>query len=122
METVSLPKYSMKKVMIFGAGSGFVARWAVSILLVLGEIEIGFPEGMFYAVIGMILGTYGLSAVYLGFGLHLLTGTIIGIVSASMITLLRLSCLRCTYRYTGVGLIIGFAMAGSIRTHYNSWS
>lgn len=96
------------KVAGFGAVGGFVATWAVTILLVLSEIEIGFPEGTFYAVIGMVLGTEGVNAVYIGFGLHLLTGTVIGIVSAVLITFIRLSYLTCIYRYVGLGLVVGF--------------
>lgn len=103
-----MPEFSAKRVTIFGAAGGFVATWAVTLLLVLSETELGFPEGTFYAVMGMVLGMSGLNAVYLGFGLHLLVGTAIGTVAASLINYFRLSCLVCTYRYTGVGLIVGF--------------
>ncbi|HEU4447196.1 MAG TPA: hypothetical protein VFR94_21160, partial [Nitrososphaeraceae archaeon] len=42
------------------------------------ELELGLPIGTFYSIIGISLGLDGNTASYLGFGLHILTGTILG--------------------------------------------
>lgn len=107
IERQKFVRYSRVKVAGFGATGGFIATWAITILLVASEIEMGFPEGTFYTIIGIVLGTHGLTATYLGFGLHLLTGTLIGIASSPLLTFLSRSGISL-YKCVGIGLIVGF--------------
>jgi hypothetical protein len=59
--------------------AGFVAVWAISGLLVVVDTISGIPPGTFFAVIGISLGFNDQTVTqYVGFGLHLVTGTIAG--------------------------------------------
>ena len=65
----------------YGAISGLVATWAISTAIAASELELGFPISTFYAVMGISLGSNEfVTAAYLGFGLHILTGTILGAI------------------------------------------
>jgi hypothetical protein len=59
--------------------AGFISAWAISGLLVIVDIISGTPVGTFFAVIGISLGFNDpVAAQYVGFVLHVLTGTAAG--------------------------------------------
>ena len=59
--------------------AGFISAWAISGLLVIVDIISGTPAGTFFAVIGISLGfSDPVSAQYVGFLLHVITGMIAG--------------------------------------------
>src|ERR671925_1577335 len=63
----------------YGAIAGLIATWSISTAIAASELELGLPISTFYAVMGISLGSIDfVTAAYLGFGLHLLTGTILG--------------------------------------------
>jgi hypothetical protein len=65
----------------YGAIAGLIATWSISTLIAASELELGLPISTFYAVIGISLGSNDfIASAYLGFGLHLATGTILGAV------------------------------------------
>src|ERR687888_683939 len=65
----------------YGAIAGLIATWSISTAIAASELELGLPISTFYAVMGVSLGsTDFVTAAYLGFGLHLLTGTILGAI------------------------------------------
>jgi hypothetical protein len=65
----------------YGAIAGLIATWSISTAIAASELELGLPISTFYAVMGITLGsTDFITAAYLGFGLHLLTGTILGAI------------------------------------------
>ena len=65
----------------YGAIAGLIATWSISTAIAASELELGLPISTFYAVIGTSLGSNDfITAAYLGFGLHLVTGTILGAV------------------------------------------
>ena len=65
----------------YGAIAGLIATWSISTAIAASELELGLPISTFYAVIGISLGSIDLiTAAYLGFGLHLVTGTILGAI------------------------------------------
>jgi hypothetical protein len=69
----------------YGAIAGLIATWSVSTAIAASELELGLPISTFYAVVGISLGsTDFVIAAYLGFGLHLLTGTIVGAISGGI--------------------------------------
>jgi hypothetical protein len=69
----------------YGAIAGFIATWSVSTAIAASELELGLPISTFYAVVGISLAsTDFVTAAYLGFGLHLLTGTIVGAISGGI--------------------------------------
>jgi hypothetical protein len=65
----------------YGAIAGLIATWSISTAIAASELELGLPISTFYAVMGISLGsTNFVTSAYLGFGLHLLTGTILGAI------------------------------------------
>ena len=69
---------AMNKAVKYGAIAGSIATWTISTAVAGSELELGLPIGTFYSIIGISLGLDGNTASYLGFGLHILTGTILG--------------------------------------------
>ena len=84
--TQSSPKRMvMSKAAKYSAIAGFIATWSISAVVAGSELELGLPVGTFYSVIGISLGfTNGGIAAFLGFGLHILAGTILGLESLSL--------------------------------------
>ncbi len=69
----------------YGAIAGLIATWSISTAIAASELELGLPISTFYAVMGISLGsTDFVTAAYLGFGLHLVTGTIVGSISGGI--------------------------------------
>ena len=59
--------------------AGFISAWAISGLLVIVDVISGTPAGTFFAVIGVSLGFNDpVSAQYIGFLLHVVTGMTAG--------------------------------------------
>ena len=59
--------------------AGFISAWAISGFLVIVDVISGTPAGTFFAVIGASLGFNDpISAQYVGFALHILTGMAAG--------------------------------------------
>ena len=59
--------------------AGFISAWAISGLLVIVDVISGTPPGTFFAVIGISLGfSDPVSAQYVGFLLHVVTGMTAG--------------------------------------------
>jgi hypothetical protein len=65
----------------YGAFAGIIATWAISSAIAVSEVALGLQISTFYSIMGISLGLNNvITAAYMGFGLHLLTGTIIGAV------------------------------------------
>ena len=63
----------------YGAIAGLIATWSISTVIAASELELGLPISTFYAVMGISLGFNDLiGSAYLGFGLHLVIGAILG--------------------------------------------
>ena len=91
--------------------AGFIAVWAISGLLVVVDLVSGTPPGTFFAVIGISLGFNDPTvAQYVGFGLHLLAGTVAGNIFGQASTFWR-RISPYNYRHGIVtGLIVGVAL------------
>ena len=69
----------------YGSIAGIIATWSISTAIAASELELGLPISTFYTVIGISLGSNDLIAsAYLGFGLHLATGTILGAIIGAL--------------------------------------
>ncbi|MGH9924421.1 MAG: hypothetical protein ACRD5B_03495 [Nitrososphaeraceae archaeon] len=65
----------------YGAIAGLIATWSISTAIAASELELGLPISTFYSIIGISLGSNDfVASAYLGFGLHLVTGTILGAI------------------------------------------
>lgn len=79
MSTLNPQNPSPKLFILYCTLAGFIAAWGISGLLVSIDIISQTPPGSFFGVIGISLGYYDpVSAPLIGFGLHVLTGTIAG--------------------------------------------
>ena len=69
----------------YGALAGIIASSLISLAIAGAELAFGLPIGTFYSVIGIILGLNNvINASYLGFGLHLLIGILLGIALGAL--------------------------------------
>ena len=84
----SLPVFQQRPIKVgakYGAIAGIIATWSISTAIAASELELGLPISTFYAIIGISLGSNDLIAsAYLGFGLHLATGTILGSIIGAL--------------------------------------
>lgn len=95
----------------YGAISGLVATWAISTAIAASEIELGLTIGTFYAVMGMSLGAGGFTpAAYIGFGLHLVTGALLGAVIGLFVSRLVRAAMLNPYRAVLAGMCAGAAV------------
>jgi hypothetical protein len=94
----------------YGAIAGFVATWSISTAIAASEFELGLQIGTFYSVMGIALGfNNAVSSAYLSFGLHILTGSILGaIVGAIAIKWKKMSILN---PYKGILIGVGAGIA-----------
>jgi hypothetical protein len=68
-----------RQLILYCSLAGFISAWAISGLLVIVDVISGTPAGTFFAVIGISLGYSDPAlAQYIGFVLHVLTGTAAG--------------------------------------------
>ena len=91
--------------------AGFIAVWAISGILVVVDLVSGTPPGTFFAVIGISLCFNDpIVAQYVGFALHLLTGTVAGNIFGQVSTYWR-NIAPYNYRHGIItGLIVGVAL------------
>jgi hypothetical protein len=95
----------------YGAVAGLIATWSISTAIAASEFELGLPLSTFYAVIGMSLGYSDFyQAAYLGFGLHLLTGTILGTIFGFIAARFDVKTLFNPYRSAVMGMITGIGV------------
>ena len=92
----------------YGAIAGAIATWAISSILALVEISMVLPIGTFYSIIGIALGAdNALTASYVGFGLHILIGTLMGaIVGTAIVRLASHSLLKGILSGLVAGILI----------------
>jgi hypothetical protein len=69
----------------YGAIAGLIATWSISTAIAASELELGLPISTFYSIMGISLGLIDfVTAAYVGFGLHLITGTILGAIAGGI--------------------------------------
>ena len=92
---------------LYGAIAGLIASWSISTAIAVVEVIIGWRMSTFYSILGLSSGLTDnfATAAYLGFGLHILTGTILGVVIGFIITRWKESLLLKHYK----GILIGMA-------------
>jgi hypothetical protein len=100
----------MRKAIKYGAIAGLIATWSISTAVAGSELELGLPIGTFYSVIGISLGLASNTAAYLGFGLHILAGTILGAVIGTIAIKLSLRSMLNLRKGTLFGVGAGVAV------------
>jgi hypothetical protein len=96
----------------YGAIAGIIATWSISTAIAASEYEIGLPISTFYSIIGIALGFNDniVAAAYSGFGLHLLTGTILGAIVAAMTIRWKRANMLNPYKGTLIGIAAGIVV------------
>jgi len=94
----------------YGAISGAIATWAISSAIAASEVALSFPIGTFYSIMGISLGINNvITAGYVAFGLHILTGTILGTIMGAV--MIRFKGILSTYKSTLIGMVSGLVIA-----------
>jgi hypothetical protein len=94
----------------YGAIAGIIATWSISTGIAASEAELGLPISTFYSIMGLSLGLDNFTtAAYVGFALHLLTGTLLG-VAIGIISVRRMKIMMDPYRAILAGIIAGVVM------------
>jgi hypothetical protein len=112
-KTASVWKVDQKMYIVYCTIAGFISVWAISGLLMLVDYISGTPSGTFFAVIGISLGiNEPVTAQYVGFGLHLLTGIVAGNIYGQVSIFWR-KIAPNSYRHgIKTGLVVGIALWG----------
>jgi hypothetical protein len=101
-------------VMSFGLVAGLISSLAISGLILMVEKITAVPVGTFYMVLMAALTNSYLSSVNMiisGLLLHLISGSIIGLVMAIPFTTYKRNSAKTVYRYAPVyGLLFGLAL------------
>ena len=109
------PGKNIRLLFAHGLTAGFVSSIAISGLLLLVEKSISLPIGTFYIMLSSALiqsqGYYSTDNIIFGFLLHLITGSVIGLVMYIPFIVLKDKTLRSLQKYAVVyGLGFGFAL------------
>jgi hypothetical protein len=110
MTQPSPKRMAMSKAVKYGAIAGFIATWTISTAIAGSELELGLPIGTFYSIIGIGLGLNGNMAAFLGFGLHILAGTVLGAVIGTIAIKLSLGSMLNPRKGTLIGIGSGVAV------------
>ena len=99
----------------YGLTAGFISSIAISGLLLLVEKSVSLPVGTFYIMLSSAFiqsqDYYVIDNIIFGFILHLITGSIIGLVMCIPFIVLKDKSLRYLQKYAvGYGLGFGFAL------------
>jgi hypothetical protein len=95
----------------YGAFAGFIATWSISSLIAIIELLVGLKISTFYSIMGISLGLNNVvTAAYAGFGLHLLTGTILGAVLGGIVIRWKKVRMLNPYKSSLVGMGVGIVI------------
>lgn len=100
--------YTIGKSIKMGAIAGHIAAWAIFGLILLVDGYMHVPTGTFYSVIGVIFGLTGFSAMALGFMLHLVTGTVIGMLFGYLTTIIKRFHITSPQKSLTLSVLTGF--------------
>src|SRR5215216_6918957 len=109
----------------FGLAAGLISSLAISGLILMVEKITAVPVGTFYMVLMAALTDSYLSSVnmiILGLLLHLISGSIIGLVVAIPFTTYKRSSVKTIYQYAPVyGLLFGLALCSILFLPITFW-
>jgi hypothetical protein len=106
---------------ICGAFAGFIATWCISSVIAAAEVVLGLQISTFYSIMGIGLGFNNvITAVYVGFGLHVLAGSALGVVLGTIgirwKKILALSLFKNTLLGMAAGLVIWLVLFAPVTT------
>ena len=86
-----------------GALAGLFGSWAIFGIILAIDSTLGFEIGTFYKVIAVAVG-FDTNAMYIGFMMHMITGTIIGALLGLVSIKMRITALRIITSGIAVGI------------------
>jgi hypothetical protein len=110
MTRYSPKRMEMNTAVKYGAIAGLIATWSISTAVAGSELELGLPIGTFYSIIGISLGLTGNTTAYLGFGLHILAGTVLGSIIGTIAIMLSPRSMLNPRKGTLIGIGAGVAV------------
>ena len=125
-KTWTHPGKNIRLLFAHGLTAGFVSSIAISGLLLLVEKSISLPIGTFYIMLSSALiqsqDYYSTDNIIFGFLLHLITGSVIGLVMYIPFIVLKDKSLRSLQKYAvAYGLGFGFALWAFFFIPITSW-
>ena len=100
-----------KMIIVYCTLAGLISAMIISGLLVVIDFASDTPTGTFFAVIGLSLGFNDpASAQYVGFGLHILTGTVAGNIFGQIALFWRKLIPYNMKRGVSFGLLLGISL------------
>jgi hypothetical protein len=105
MQSIPSVKFAFRRPS--GIIAGLTASWAIFGFILAIDSELNLPPGTFYKMIGLAFGIDSSYAVYIGFLLHMITGTIIGIVYSTLSKNIKKLYITSVYKGVGTGILTG---------------
>jgi hypothetical protein len=105
MQSIPYVKFAFRRPS--GIIAGLTAAWAIFGFILAIDSELNLPPGTFYKMIGLAFGIDSSYAVYIGFLLHMITGTIIGIVYSTLSKNIKKLYITSVYKGVGTGILTG---------------
>jgi hypothetical protein len=105
MQSIPSVKFAFRRPS--GIIAGLTAAWAIFGFILAIDSELNLPPGTFYKMIGLAFGIDSPYAVYIGFLLHMITGTIIGIVYSTLSKNIKKLYITSVYKGVGTGILTG---------------
>ncbi|AIF82509.1 hypothetical protein NTE_00427 [Candidatus Nitrososphaera evergladensis SR1] len=93
-----------------GIAAGQAAAWAIFGLILAVDATLVTPPGTFYKMIGMALGQGPSADVYLGFLMHMITATVIGIIYMIISNSVKKLYIRSVPKGLATGVITGIVV------------
>lgn len=93
-----------------GIVAGQTAAWAIFGVFLAIDSSLLTPPGTFYKIIGMALGQGPATDVYVGFLMHMITATVIGIVYMIISDRVRMLYISSVFKGLATGPITGVAV------------
>ena len=100
--------YTIGRGIKMGALAGHIAAWSIFALILLVDAYTRLPTGTFYSVIGVTFGLTGPSAMWLGFILHIITGTVIGALFGYLTSMIKRFYITKPQKALALSIITGF--------------
>lgn len=111
MQSVHEPA-SLKDSVKDGIVAGQAAAWAIFGLFLSVDATLVTPPGTFYKMVGMALGHGPATDVYLGFLLHMITATVIGIIYMTISKSVKKLYIGSVFKGLATGVITGVVVWG----------
>jgi hypothetical protein len=80
---------NLRRNVAYSALAGHIASWSIFGLIFAVDLVMRLEAGTFYKVIGLAVGADMSTAAYAGYVLHMLTGTVIGVLFGYVTSIVR---------------------------------